>query len=77
MTRGSPGRETELIGELNRCKAESQSQGRYINYHSGSITLFCGSVNLPKALKAETRVMNSTVCEGGKGGNAYTTQIKT
>ncbi len=68
------------LWELNRCEAESQSQARYINYHCSSIRLFCGSVNLPKALKAETRVMNSTVCEDGGGwgvGDAYTTQIKT
>lgn len=56
------------LWELNRCEAESQSQARYINYHCSSITLFCGSVNLPKALKAETRVMNSIVCEDGGGG---------
>lgn len=60
------------LWELNRCEAESQSQGRYINYHSGSITPFCGSVNLPKALKAETRVMNSTACEDRGGKNMHT-----
>ncbi len=68
------------LWELNRCEAESQSQARYINYHCSSIRLFCGSVNLPKALKAETRVMNSTVCEDGGGGGwvgMHTQQIKT
>lgn len=43
-----------LLSALNRCRVETVSQRRYINYMASQITQHCCCVNLSRALKARS-----------------------